>query len=365
MPEASSVRTIAVVGAAGFVGRQLLKTMQDAGVQVTAVIRGAAELSVEGSFHNVLHESQVTESTAFDLVINLAYPNSGPLFSYAPQNRLIFAAVERLMKPGGRLIHVSTQAVFGLALDRPVSASPVRKVRDAAYVEAKIEAEHHFAALQKKGGLSLDIVRLGNVWGYASGAWALPLVQRLLTGRPIGVQGVAGLSNSTDVANVASYLSHLAIQGEGAPGLRFHHLAEFSSVPWSYWIDRLAAELQVSPVHAGPEQMTLPVSGRAELAEAMAGVKPRALYRRLAGERVSGSWARSMLTRLPRPLFVKLKGRELSLAKAMPLSREDQMFLSIMSAQQEFKSQVVAGWTPPVGQEESIRRVLGWLRQEW
>lgn len=365
MPEASSVKTIAVVGAAGFVGRQLLKDMREAGLQVTAVIRGAPELSVEGSFHNVLHESQVTESTTFDLVINLAYPNSGPLFSYAAQNRLIFAAVERLLKPQGRLIHVSTQAVFGLALDRPIAVGPVRKVRDAAYVEAKIEAEHHFSALQKTHGLSLDIVRLGNVWGYASGAWALPLVQRLLAGRPIGVKGVAGLSNSTDVVNVASYLSYLAARGETTPGLRFHHVAEFAGVPWSYWIDQLATELQVLPVYADPEQMTLPTSGRAELAEAVAGVKPRALYRRLAGERVSGSWARSVLTRLPRPLFAKLKGRELSLAKAMPLSREDQMFLSIMSAQQEFKSQVVGGWPPPLSQEESMRRVLGWLRQEW
>lgn len=366
MPELESGKTtVAVVGAAGFVGRQLLWTMQEAGVPVTAVIRGAPELSVAGSFHQVLHESAVTDATRFDLVINLAYPNSGPAFTYNEQNSRIFAAVDRLLKPGGRLIHVSTQAVFGLALDRPVTLGAVRKSRDVAYVEAKIDAEHHFAALQKARNLSLDIVRLGNVWGHASGAWALPLVQRLLTGRAMGVAGTSGLSNTTDVANAASYLSYLTLNGMTSPGMRFHHLAEFSGVPWEYWVKPLAKELGVTAVYAHPEQMLMPGSGVHEVSEALAGIKPRTLYRRLAGERVAGSWARSVLVRLPAPLFAKLRGRELTPAKAMPIGREEQTFLKIMSARQEFKPRIMDGWTPPLNKEESLRRVVAWLHQEW
>jgi nucleoside-diphosphate-sugar epimerase len=200
---------IAVVGAAGFVGRVLLRQLDDRGISVTAVVRGAPELSVDSDYHAVLSEPATYAGPKFDIVVNLAYPAAVPGYEYPAYNREIARTVEQLIKEGGRLIQVSTLAVFGPALDRPIKAGPVGTVHDSAYIESKVNAELLFTKLQEEHRLLLDIVRLGNVWGYASGTWALPIVQKLITGRPIGIAGATGHSNVTDVVNVASYLVFL------------------------------------------------------------------------------------------------------------------------------------------------------------
>src|SRR5690349_16531582 len=166
--------TIAVIGAGGFVGRQLMRALENAGLPAVAVVRGAPELSVEGTFHKGVALADIGEIGAYDIVINLAYPATGSPSAYPALNRDIFQTVETLLKEGGRLIHLSTQAVFGLAGDLPIHSGPVESRRDEVYVEAKIDAENHFAHSRKPAN-ALDIVRLGNVWGPASAAWACPI----------------------------------------------------------------------------------------------------------------------------------------------------------------------------------------------
>jgi nucleoside-diphosphate-sugar epimerase len=280
---------------------------------------------------------------------------------FPEQNQGIFRTVDRLLKDGGRLIHVSTQAVFGLAVDWPIQFGPVSARRDDPYVEAKIEAEKHFEDRQKARGQTLEIVRPGNVWGRASGAWALPIVQRLLTGRPIGLRGVPGFSNATDVANVAAYLIHL-LQADRTPGIHYHHLAEFSAIPWSRWVAGVARELDVEPIYVEPDVASMRVTAPRELALAFASFRPRQVYRRLAAERTAGSWARSALRLLPKPLFSQLKGPEVVFAGAPENDRAERIFLAIMGATQEFKSQVLPGWRPPLTEAESMARVVDWLR---
>jgi nucleoside-diphosphate-sugar epimerase len=350
---------LAVVGAAGFVGRVLLRQLQDVGIKATAIVRGAPEIAVEGDFHVACSPSDALAGDGFDTVINLAYPNSGPPYGYPAQNEAIQRTVSSLVREGGRVIQVSTQAVFGLALDRPVRLGPVRKVRDHPYVEAKIVAEHAFAKEQAARGLALDIVRLGNVWGYASGAWGLPIVQRLVTGRPVGVSGVAGTSNTTDVANVAAYLMFLLEAGRADADVRYHHLAEFSAVPWGDWIAPVAVALGVEPVMADRSVLEMPRSGREEFVAAVG--TPRDIYRSLAAERVTGSLARSALRRLPPRVFSRAKGVDIVFAAGPTLDREEQTFLAIMSGQREFRSAVHSDWRPILDWEQSLERFLEWL----
>lgn len=352
--------TIAVIGGGGFVGRQLLRELEKAGLPAVALVRGAPELSIDGAFHTPLRLADLAAAGRHDVVINLAYPATGSPASYPELNREIFQTVERLLKEGGRLIHVSTQAVFGLAGDWPISLGPVESRRDEVYVEAKIEAERHFARSRKRAD-TVEIVRLGNAWGPASAAWACRLVQRLLTGRPIGVRGITGFSNTTDVSNAASYLTHL-VRADRQPGVYYHHLAEFSAVPWDRWIAGVARELGVQPVYADAEAIQRPSTIREEIAQTLGPIKPRNLYRDIAGQRRSGSWARSALRMLPQSTFDALRGPKLVFAGAPSLDRSEQAFLAIMSATQEFKSQLLPDWNPPVAEAESLERVLDWLR---
>jgi nucleoside-diphosphate-sugar epimerase len=352
--------SIAVVGAAGFVGRALLRQLEQLGLKSTTVVRGHPELSIDGDFHVALSRSNAHPKDGFDVVINLAYPTSGKPYEHPDHNAAIAKTVEGLIKHGGRLIQVSTLAVFGMALERAVSARPVAEVRDDPYVESKITAERLFIEMQTKFGLSLDIVRLGNVWGYASGTWAVPVVQRLLTGRPVGIAGSPGYSNTTDVSNVASYLGFLTQNTDHAVGVRYHHLAEFSDVRWNEWIAPLAEALGVAPVSADPSMLGTPESGARELIQVLRLVGPRSVYKRLATQRIMGSWTRTLIRQLPAPAQARLK-TNLVFATDLDPEPGEQTLLSIMAGRQEFRSVVASEWIPVLTQEQSLDQVLLWL----
>jgi nucleoside-diphosphate-sugar epimerase len=355
-------RRIAVVGAAGFVGRALLRQLEEVDIKVTAVVRGLPELSVDGGFHTAVSQQAAMDEGGFDTVVNLAYPtDAGPLYKQAYQNADIVRTVRGLLRDGGRLIQVSTLAVFGLALDRPVSAGPVSEIRDNAYVEVKIAAEGMFAKQQQERELSLDIVRLGNVWGYASGAWAVPLVQRLVTGRPVGIAGAIGFSNTTDVGNVASYLAFLVARGDGEQGVHYHHLAEFSQMPWREWIEPLARAIDVDPVYVDGSVLNAPTSGLEEITDLLAPLRPRSVYKKLSDRRAIGSWTRTTVRHLPAPVRSRLKSSDLVFAADLEYDVEEQTFLAIMAGRQEFRSMVDHRWTPALSKEQSLEGVLRWL----
>src|SRR5665213_2068868 len=290
---------VAIVGAAGFVGRELLKRLEELDIRATAVVRGAPELSVDGAFHVACSGSCERAGRRFDVVFSLAFPSGGKRHEHPALNAAIVDTVGGLIGDGGKLIQVSSLAVFGGALDRPVLVGAIAETRDSTYVESKVAAELAFVKQQAERGLSLDIVRLGNVWGRASGTWALPVVQRLLTGRPVGVSGARGFSNTTDVANVADYLAFLIRAGERGSGIRYHHLAEFSDVAWSEWVEPVAEAMKVEPVYADRSVLAAQASTRQEIMEALGPMHPRQLYKQLSGGRVTGSWSRTMVRRLP------------------------------------------------------------------
>ena len=350
---------VAVIGASGFLGRRLLRTLADAETPAIAVVRGLTELVDDFGVHVVTNDPRSLADHRLETVINLAYPSGGPAYHLPRQNRELFETIDTLTQHASRLIHVSSQAVFGLALDRPIAVGSVRARRDSPYVELKIAAEHH-AARHAARGVHVDIVRPGNIWGAASGAWGVPLVQRLVTGRAVGVRGLDGFSNATDVANVASYLVHL-LKSSPTSGTRYHHLAEFADMRWSRWILPTAAKLGVEPVYAEPDVLRMPASLRGEFAASREGWTARRWYARLSQERVAGSLTRSALRRLPISALGRLKGPGLVSEKLPSVDRDEQTYLAIMSTQQIFSPSVDSSWNPPVSYEESLRRYLSWL----
>ena len=359
MPDATPP-SVAVVGAAGFVGRELLSQLESHGIAVTAVVRGLSELSVNGHFHQARSPADLAGDT-FEIVINLAYPTSGAPFEQPSLNADILQTVKGLVRPGGRIIQVSTASVFGMTLDQPIRVGPVPAVRDLPYVESKIAAEHELEHDQTNRGLSLDIVRLGNVWGAASGAWAVPLVHRLVTGRPVGVAGASGYSNATDIVNVASYLVFL-LQSQFPLSIRYHHLSEFSAVTWREWLEPIAAVLEVEPVWADISMIDGPATPRRELTAALSSFHPRSLYRELATERAVGSWTRAAIRRLPSSARARLRN-DLVFASEPEVDRLEQIILTILAGRQRFESSIAPAWTQTITKEQSLDRVLSWLER--
>lgn len=361
MSDRQPIGEIAVLGAAGYVGQRLCADLRDHGLAVTGVCRPYAAFLLERLGIPSLDPAAAGQARRFPVVINLAYPTRGAGYTRRRQNREIMQLVDRLVEPGGHVIHVSSLAVFGFALDAPVVAGPVALRADNEYCMSKIAMEHALLGNRHIG--RLQVVRLGNVWGPACPNWTVGLIERLRAGKPVGVRGRPGWSNATDVGNVCSYLRHLLLPGTDA-GMRFHHLAEFGDTPWSRFVDRLATDLNLPAGEALAPPA--PAGGRlAEFRAALRGLRPAGFIRGVMDARHLGADARAVLSRLPAGLvsgLKKLKGPQVFPLEE-PLGPDDADFLRVIGCQQRFASVTDAGWRLEVTLEQSFERVGEWMRE--
>lgn len=352
-------RSLAVLGASGFVGLRLLEHFATDGQRVTAVVRSIPGIVRRHFDHDVTSASDVDRR--FDVVINLAYPTSEHQSQHLLATREIVDSVRRLVQPGGHVVHVSSCAVFGADVSRPVALAPAPHARDSAYIESKIRAEDLLTEAHVQDGFALDIVRLGNVIGPASPGWTVGLLQRVLVGRPVLVGGAPSRSNATDVRNVASYLALVSTARDESRRLRYHHLAEFYDAPWQTWLEPMADVLGVALEYARLEELESAASVGSELRAALAATRPRALYRAMSDQRRLASFMRGALARLPPRTFARLKGPERVSPPPLETTGAEQEFLSIMAGRYEFRHVVPLRWRPAVSLEESVGATMAWI----
>jgi len=348
---------VAVIGGAGYVGIQTCRELTRRGHEVFAVTRANGRVLLDGSGARVIAPSEVRKLGRVDVVLNLAYPNRGPAFEYPERNQEILGMVRILADADSKVIHTSTQAVFGYDLEEPVAAQPVGMRRDFAYIETKIELEQLIASAFASH--SVDVVRLGNVWGPASPTWTAALADKLSFGDVVGVRGADGFCNATDVANVADYLATVAERPRES-GAHFHHLAELSELRWSWWVGRLSERLGVTPQFVD-DRPSYPRSFGEELRGTWVKHSPFAIAREWMYGRMSGSVYRSVVRSMPRAVhpFLRKTGKG---AASRPLADAgDPLFLTLVSAPRRFVSAVYPDWIPPVSATSSWERVSAWL----
>ena len=352
------MKRVVIIGGAGYVGLQLAHELRGADLEITAVTRENGRFLLRDFGYNVVISDDIASVGKADVVVNLAHPTSGPPQQYPMRNKEILDQIKAVMGPGSRLIHVSTQAAFGNDLDRPVHTGRVATIRDYPYIEGKIELEN--LLIEEFNTNSIQIVRLGNVWGPGSPAWTVPFVNKVLFGEPVGIDGIDGYCNATDVANTASYLSFLISKDE-LLGLQFYHLAEMSAHRWSDWISRIETALRQEAVFV-PSLQQDPLNWQQEVREAFSPLRPASIYRNLAGTRVSGSSLRALIRRIGDKQFERVKKRY---AKALPsgysLGPSEKSFLQTVSCQTQFETKVLDQWKPPVDFEQSWSRVEAWM----
>jgi nucleoside-diphosphate-sugar epimerase len=353
---------VAVIGGAGYVGLTLCAELRVRGHDVTAVTRPNGRFLLERLGVRVESPDDLQRVGPIEAVVNLAYPNRGSIYEYPQRNRELLAIVRRLAAGGARVVHTSTQAVFGFAMEYPIVVGPVRDRRDYLYIESKIELENLLARACSDG--ELHIVRLGNVWGPASPTWTAALADKLLFGDPVGVAGEDGFCNATDVANVAAYLAFL-IEAPTHPGAKYHHLAELGETRWSWWIDRLASMLKVAPVFA-EKRRPYPRSLTQELRATWVAHSPLTVAGEWIYGRFTGSLLRSAVRTIPTGVFAFLKRhrrRNGGEGRRSPLAGGDPVFLTVMGAERRFETRVDAAWSPPVDREGSWRGIAEWMRE--
>jgi nucleoside-diphosphate-sugar epimerase len=353
---------VAVLGATGFVGLPLCDRLRAAGYPVTAIARRSSAFLLEGRGLQIISPEEA-DRRPFPIVINLAYPTGPHAHLHPQENRRILDLVCRLVRPETRFVHFSSLGVFGLDLRHPVKPGLPPRGRDREYVECKAQMEHWLA--DRFGDQELHFVRPGNVWGPGSPNWVAGIVERLKNGQAMGVQGQTAYANLTDVANLVDYVAFL-LQQPPARGLQFHHVAEFSAHTWDEVLAFLAAAVKRQPVWLREFELA-PASSAQLLAVGTQACRRSALqtFRQLRSGRETGSWVRSAFATVPKPILSavkRLKGGARLPSDDPALGPVDEQWLEVLTCSREFHSHTLPGWHPPVSHEESLARVVTWMR---
>lgn len=352
---------IAVIGGAGYLGIELVKQLRKKNHDVKAVTHSNGRFLLGGTGAIIVAPEDIGHIKPVDIVINLAYPNSGSIHRYPELNRSILKQIKTIAGNQAKIIHTSTQAVFGFGMEYKQVAGPVPFHRDYLYIETKIFLERLLCKYFY--GRDLQIVRLGNIWGPASAGWTAPLANRILFMRPVSIDGIDGYSNITDVANAASYLVHLC-EKPTEKRTAFHHLAELGEIRWSYWIERISRLLGTKPV-AYRGLLPYPDTVSGELRSIYGSFSFGKLYKAVMSGRFAGSLGRRCMRMVPKRTFEKVKkssaGKDFSFGQV--LADDDQPFLKIMSAEKLFKNNVDKEWRAPIDLDSSGLRVEKWLKE--
>jgi nucleoside-diphosphate-sugar epimerase len=356
---------VVVFGATSYLGQYVLDDLLMRGCRVVAVTRNPAVSEI--LLHrwrdriSVIAPDQLAATGEAAAVVNLAYVKQEKAHRLFRQNALLMQSVhDAAVRLGAaRLVHVSTQSVFGYEFIAP--PRPVRAVRRAGdtYVESKVDAELLLEKLQSRARYRLDIVRPGNIVGEGSPTWTANIAQRLRLGRPLGIAGRDGYSNAAYAPNLASYLGHLVnTPASSAQEIsRYHHFADMSALRWSTIIARYAEAVGVAPVLV----TTAPAPPRASIRPAIARTV-KSVY-----EGPIGSLARRSLAHVKADGAMEAAIFATKTALAAPVEVDpfetplDRVLLTVLSSAHEFRSHVVSDWARSVGDDEALDRMARWI----
>ncbi|MFC1481898.1 NAD-dependent epimerase/dehydratase family protein [Candidatus Neomarinimicrobiota bacterium] len=347
--------SIAVVGGGGYLGQILVDHLIERGHAVHVFVRKNAEILVRNPGAIIVGDTP--PEGGFDVVVNLAYPSGGKAFRAIKENKAILGTLQKLAGKNTRIIHTSTLAVFGFALEQEQSLSLLKKRRDYPYVELKMDMEYKLLKAFKED--NLDIVRLGNIWGPGSPHWTAALADKILFGHPVLIEGEDGYSNITDVNNVASYIAFLAELPEPS-SMTFHHLAELSNIKWSFWINHFSQLLKVEPISIDSKP-NYPKKIVPELRDIFANRKrggglPKALW----GSRFMGSYLRSLLAKLPNFVVTYIDKKFNSGVEG---GSSSDLFYTLMSCPVRYENVVDNRWKPALDAEGSWEKVELWAAE--
>jgi len=143
--------SIAVIDAGGFLGQKLINHLINRGHSVYVFIRKNAEILIRNP-KAVIGKDKSPER-GFDIVFSLAYPSGGWESKSIEDNKAIIGMMQKLAGKNTRIIHTSTLAVFGFALELEQSPSLMKKRRDYKYVELNIDMECRLIRNFKKDNL--------------------------------------------------------------------------------------------------------------------------------------------------------------------------------------------------------------------
>ena len=350
---------IVIIGAAGYVGSELVSRLANKDYELTAITNANGKILLHKTGITVEFSDNYKKLGKFDIVINLAYPKGIIPTEERNKNNQIAQMIRHFVKNDTKIIHVSTQAVFGYELEIPASPERVKNRLDFSYITSKIYMEN--ILIDSFKNYQLHIIRLGNVWGPASPLWTTNLINRISLGDVVGILGKDGYSNITDVENVSSYIEFI-LNNRVGKNLTFHHLAEFSNIKWSHWINLISQKIDIEPIYLEYE-LSPRKKLKKEIINSFSGANPITIAKLLTRNQYTGSFLRLILSKFPKNFIENLERKSIK-KDFNPVYYEmgiNDTFLKIMTSNVQFKSIVDKNWKPVVEPEESWSKIDTWM----
>jgi nucleoside-diphosphate-sugar epimerase len=178
-------RNVLVTGATGFLGGALALRLASEGARVRAMARHPKKgASLRDTQAIELAQGDITEAEQLrdlfagcDLVFHVAASTGGSLEKQHKSNvlgtRNVTEAAARANV--GRLVHVSTIAVYGYRLNGDVTEEQPHNPGDDPYNITKSEAESTLREIATSYGLPYSIIRPGMIYGPGSNMWTKKL----------------------------------------------------------------------------------------------------------------------------------------------------------------------------------------------
>jgi nucleoside-diphosphate-sugar epimerase len=357
--------TVVVFGATSYIGSHLVRLLLQREFRVVGVSRGPLSSSIllgdlDPERFVAVRPEQVSEAVEGHpaAVVNFAFVKDFDMAQRIHhQNRVLLEAAGAAAGPGGRLIQISTAAVFGYVFDEEPRPVRVRRPPADLYGETKLQAEHLGERISSRLGFELAIVRLGNVIGPGSPLFVADLAQQMLEARPLGYENEDGPSNCTHVENIADYVAELI----GAPSAaleafgHYHHLAEFSDHPWSEILDAISAEIGLPWIRTSRPE-----------AAASAGPALKRILKRLYLTDTGGRMTRAALGVLPESAERIAAGMRTPLPPGLlrPAGAEPSRGpIDVLSNPHRFRSHVFGEWRAPLELEPALAGIRSWLAE--
>ncbi len=344
------MKTVAIIGANGYVGQHLVKALAPF-YQVTALFRGSAILTPP--LNGVTYMPLADCNHTFDVVINTAYNLSDTQQKIANDNKALLALIQKFSNTHTQIIHLSSIAVFGFGLDKPIQPTALKTGPDYNYVFSKVAMENQL--LKAFPTNQLSIIRLGNVWGAANNSWTQPIADAITWSLPV-LSPAKSYSNITFIDNITAYVQYI-IKSDRQQ--LFHHLAEFNNISWQQVIAEISSCLGKVPIPI-KEVAFYPKSISEELDDAFSGNLLTGIKKLKTG-RFTASYFPQRLFVFIQQQLAKRKGNTGS-NKPLPPYQTDATFYWVLSTHKKFELEVLAGWEAPYTWEACMQQTKQWLQ---
>jgi 2-alkyl-3-oxoalkanoate reductase len=354
------MKTIAIVGAGGFVGTSLIESLVLSGHGgVRAVIRSYRNMAGFCRWGDAVDvkladaNSETALAAAFQGVDAVVNVTTGPPAGIVKSTRAIYNAC----RAAGvrRFVHLSSAVVYG-DVEQPIDddAAPLDK-HWMPYARAKAESERWLRA-RTDTDLGVTVLRPGIVWGVRS-PHTMGFARSLARKSSFLVDGGQGVFNGVYIANLVAMIRAACEHPGDING--FFNAGDAERVTWREFYDALGGPLGCDPARlpvVSGEKFPWSLGAAIDAVQSLAPVN--ALYHRLK-------------THIPDSLKAAIRSR---LEGAYDFDRHATGYASVASVDRELwhlqrvrhklpvaKLAQRFGLATPVSFPEAVRRTTAWL----